>query len=276
MPPSESLPAAAGVGRVALCVRDLESVCAFYRDTVGLDVFERSDERATLGAGDEALLELRGDADATPRGPTETGLYHTAFRVPDRGALGAALERIDGLSGASDHLVSEALYLDDPEGNGVEIYRDRPRNEWPEGPDGRVRMETRPLDLDALRSASTGAASAPDATTVGHVHLSVSSLADSRAFYADALGLRVRQTVSGAAFLAAGEYHHHVGLNTWENRTEPTGESGLEWFELRAPADAARAARERLSAAGYATDSVSDTVVSVSDPDGIGLRIRPA
>jgi catechol 2,3-dioxygenase len=265
------LPASARVGRVTLRVAGLEPMVAFYRDTVGLDVLERGSDgrRATLGAGDEALLELRADPDAEPRTPAETGLYHTAFLFPDRGALGDALERVGTPGGASDHLVSEALYLDDPEGNGVELYRDRPRAEWPSGPDGRVRMETRPLDTEALRRDAAGGDGAPAGTTVGHVHLEVSSLDASRAFYADALGLRVRQAGPGALFLAAGDYHHHVGLNVWNGRTDPSAGRGLAAFELRASEDALREARERLADAGFEPGNGG-----VRDPDGIRLRLR--
>ncbi len=270
---------------MTLRVNDLEGVTGFYRDAVGLRVRERSDERTLLGAGPdradgraaEPFLELR-QTDDPPRGESEAGLYHTAFRVPDRAALGDALERLPDLDGASDHLVSEALYTEDPEGNGVEIYRDKPRTAWPDAPAGEVRMDTLPLDLEALRADAGGDDAAPAGTDVGHVHLEVASLPATRAFYADALGLTVTQEVRGALFLAArepgtepssGPYHHHVGANVWRGRSDPPAGRGLESVALRAPASAVEEATERLRAAGH---EVTDG--RVRDPSGIELVLR--
>ncbi|WP_122091080.1 VOC family protein [Halalkalicoccus subterraneus] len=271
------LPTGPRIGRVALRVNDLDRLVAFYGDVVGLAVLDREGDRATLGAGDEALLELLADPDAPPRDLEETGLFHVAFLVPSRAALGDALSRIRErwrLDGASDHRVSEALYLTDPEGNGIEIYRDRPREEWPIA-EGRVEMDTRPLDIDALGDRRRGEAGVPDETTVGHVHLEVSSLPRAREFYVEKLGLGVRQEWSDAAlFLAAGDYHHHVGLNTWNGRTAPSTGCGLAWFELLVPD------RETLAAVrGRMTDRETDTRTGdpvVTDPDGIELRLRIA
>jgi catechol 2,3-dioxygenase len=273
----ELLPAATGVGRVALTVGDVGEVAEFYDSVVGLAVHDRENERAVLGDGETPLLELREDGSAPERPPSAAGLFHTAFRVPSRAALGDALERLDTRwqrSGASDHLLSEALYCRDPEGNGVEIYRDRPRSAWEATPDGGVRMATEPLDTTGVRQAGTGSDAVPTGTDVGHVHLEVTALDEARAFYADALGMRVRTTYDGALFLAAGEYHHHVGANVWNGRSAPASGRGLEWFELRLPTDEAVAAtRERLDRAGYAVD-VTDPGTRVTDPDGIELRLR--
>jgi len=283
-----TLPASAGIGRVALTVGDLDETVAFYRDVVGLQVHSRddADERggaATLGTAEESLLELRADPDATERPEKAAGLFHTAFRVPSRAALGDALDRIRAgwqLTGASDHLVSEALYLRDPEDNGVEIYCDRPRAEWPTTDDGRVAMTTDPLDLDALAAESTGAESVPSGSDVGHVHLEVTALESARSFYADVLGMNVRQAMSGALFLAAGEYHHHVGCNVWNGRSASAEGRGLDWFEVVVPDDALAAVRERFEAADVGVGGVPDESDSggfaVTDPDGIELRIRPA
>lgn len=273
----DPLPAATRVGRVALRANDLDRLAEFYRDVVGLAVLERDGERATLGV-DEPLLELLADPDAPDRTREETGLFHAAFRVPSREALGDALGRIRGrwhLDGASDHLVSEALYLADPEGNGIELYRDRPRERWPIGEDGRVGMETRPLDTDAIGDLGCGRGPAPEGTTMGHVHLEVSSLPAAHAFYVDALGLGVRHEWSDAAlFVAAGDYHHHVGLNTWNGRTRPAEGRGLAWFELLVPSDGAlEATRKRLTAHGVEVAAEGDAL-AVADPDGIGLRLR--
>ncbi len=146
------------------------------------------------------------------------------------------------LDGASDHRVSEALYLTDPEGNGIEIYRDTPREGWPSDEDGRVEMETLPLDVDELREESTGTVdpdateTVPPGTVIGHVHLEVSSIPAAREFYARTMGLQVRQEFGPSAlFLAADDYHHHIGVNTWNGRTEPAEGRGLAWFELVVP-----------------------------------------
>jgi len=286
-----SLPESSRTGRVCLRVTDLDRLTAFYRDVVGLSVLSTADAddgRATLGVDGRPLLELRGDPGAPERGPTEAGLFHTAFRVPTRGALADALARVqDGwrLTGASDHHVSEALYLRDPEGNGVEIYRDRPRDEWPVGPDGRVQMDSLPLNLDDLAAkatggdaaadddAPTGPATVPPGTDVGHVHLEVTDLDAARAFYVDALGLNLRQRREDSAlFLAAGDYHHHVGLNVWNGRSAPRSGRGLTWFELLVPAGTLGDLRERLADA-TAVETRPDGTLAVEAPDGIELRV---
>lgn len=274
------LPAETHPGRVALAVANLDEIVAFYRDVVGLETVHRTGTRAELGTDDEPLIVVLEDDDAPERGPDAAGLFHCAFRVPSRAALGDALRRIRArwtLDGASDHRVSEALYLSDPEGNGVEIYRDKPRDAWPIAADGSVRMDTLPLDLDDLDDDAGGGTNAPDGTTIGHVHLEVSSLATARAFYADAIGLGVRQEWGDSAlFLAAGDYHHHVGLNTWQGRTEPARGRGLAWFELVVPgADAVAAVRERADAAGAEVTPVDDGI-EIHDPDGMAVRVRPA
>jgi catechol 2,3-dioxygenase len=273
------IPATARIGRAALTVADLAETVGFYRDVVGLAVQSRSDRAATLGAGGAPLLELVRDADAPPRARGQTGLFHNAVRVPDRAALAAALERIrdrGALDGASDHHVSEALYCTDPEGNGVEVYTDRSRAEWPRADDGTVEIGTVPLDLDALAAESDGADAAPSGTDLGHVHLEVSSLDRARAFYADRLGLGIQTETRGAAFLAAGDYHHHVGVNTWNSRSEPAGGRGLAWFEFLLPdPEAVATARRRLSAAGLdVTDREGG--FEVADPDGIAVRFGAA
>jgi catechol 2,3-dioxygenase len=275
--PSSELPSETRVGRVALRVHDLDQLAGFYETVVGLEVLCHDPERAVLGAGD-ALLELIADPNASERSANETGLFHTAFRVPSRAALADAFSRVQEhwqLDGASDHLVSEALYLKDPEDNGIEIYHDRPRAEWPNNDDGSVGMETLPLDLDEFRAIGQDSKTVPSETTVGHVHLEVSSLAASRAFYVNGLGMRVRDRYGDEAlFVAAGEYHHHVGLNTWNGRSEPRAGRGLQWFELVLPdQEALDAVRTRFDRHGTAV-SVTEEGITVTDPDGIELRLR--
>ncbi|MFC4438203.1 MULTISPECIES: VOC family protein [Natrialbaceae] len=280
MTAESSLPAAARIGRVALRVRNLERVSRFYETVIGLDVRERRDDRAVLAAGEEPLVVLVEDPKAAPRGADETGLFHTAFLVPSRAALGDALERIEDrwqLDGSADHVVSEALYLSDPEGNGVEVYCDRPREEWPVADDGTIGIGTEPLDLEGVRSAGQGRESTPDATTVGHVHLEVSSLPAAREFYVDALGMGIKQRFDDSAlFVAADGYHHHLGLNVWGSRSVPPRGRGLEWFELLVPdAGALAALRERLEQRGSDTaDEADGDGFETTDPDGIRLRIR--
>jgi catechol 2,3-dioxygenase len=275
------LPASCHVGRVALRVGSLDRVRPFYEDVLGL-AGERDGDRLALGpTASEPLLVLE-EAPAAPERPREAaGLFHVAVRAPDRPALGDAVTRLrsagTSLSGASDHLVSEALYLRDPEGNGLELYRDRPRAQWPATDDGFVGMETLPLDLDELKAAGTGETvdTLPAGTDVGHVHLEVTDLGRSEAFYADAIGLGVRDRYGASAtFLAAGDYHHHVGINAWNGRSAPAGDHrGLAWWELVVPDTGARdAVVERLTTAGHpAAEGPHGRVVD--DPDGLELRL---
>lgn len=273
------LPSATRVGRVALRTNDLGRLVAFYRDAVGLVVLDHDGEHATLGAGEEPLLELIADPDSPEREREETGLFHTAFRVPSRAALGDALGRIRErwtLDGASDHRVSEALYLADPEGNGVEVYWDRPREEWPTS-DGTVEMDTLPLATEEIAALDNGQQRVPDETTVGHIHLEVSSLPATREFYVDGLGMNVRQEWGDSAlFVAAGDYHHHVGLNTWNGRTRSKEGRGLDSFELLVPdSEALSAVRQRLAERRTEVGEEASGI-ALTDPDGIELRLRVA
>ncbi|MFC7098466.1 VOC family protein [Halobaculum marinum] len=273
---------AARIGAVTLAVSDLDRVLAFYRDVVGLRVRERDDDRAVLGTPVTDLLVLVHDPDAPPRPSDAAGLFHTAFLFPSRAALGDALARAREagarITGASDHRVSEALYLRDPEGNGVELYRDRPREAWPET-DDRVEMDTLPLDVESLltdRAGEFDAAGdpAPDDTTVGHVHLEVTDLEAAEAFYVDALGFDVRQRWEAEAlFVAAGGYHHHIGLNTWNRRSSPASGRGLREFEVVVSDETALdAVRSDLADAGVAFRADGDALVA-SAPDGVAVRV---
>ncbi|MFB6252904.1 MAG: VOC family protein [Halobellus sp.] len=271
------LPPDTSLRRTALCVHELDEMSQFYRRVVGLNLIERSDSEIVLGAGDAPLLVLLRDEDATPRDPTQAGLFHTAFRMPSRAALGAALRRVRdhwSLDGASDHDISEALYLSDPEQNGVEIYRDRPRDVWPRSPAGTVEIGTGPIDLDAVAAASNGTTTVPPETTLGHVHLETTSLPVARSFYVDALGFGVQVDDRGVLFLAAGDYHHHFGLNTWNRRTESAGGRGLAWVEITVPEDdVVDIVRERLGDADVEFDD-TENGIAFADPDGIDIRLR--
>ncbi|MFC4548736.1 MULTISPECIES: VOC family protein [Halorussus] len=276
-PDAGPLPKETRIGRSALRVSDVAEATEFYRDVVGLGVLRRAETTAVLGVEETPLLVLEGDEDAPQRRREGTGLYHNAFRLPSRAALGDALGRIRDrwrLGGASDHGVSEALYLTDPEGNGVEIYRDFPREEWPVADDDRVRMTTTPLDLDAVEGAAAGNQRVPPGTDIGHVHLEVSSLEAFRRFYVEVLGFEIQADAPGALFVSAGGYHHHVGANTWNHRTEPVGGRGLSWFEVVVPdADALDSVRERFADRGIPV-AATDEGIAVDDEDGIEARLR--
>lgn len=273
------------IGAVRLRVAELEEMEAFYENALGLRALERDGETVALRAdGGPPLVELDGRADAPPRPHRSTGLFHFALLVPTRAELARALHRLAAegwpLSGASDHLVSEAIYLRDPEGNGIEIYSDRSREEWPrEG--GSLRMDTLPLDLDGVLGEAPGegeGGAAPPGTSVGHVHLQVSDLAAAERFYGDVLGFDVTvRGYPGALFFSAGGYHHHVGVNTWSTAggpPPPPGARGLSRFEIVLPglAELDREA-ERLETAG--TEIRRDgSGVHVADPSGNWILLR--
>jgi catechol 2,3-dioxygenase len=279
------LPAEARLGAIRLRVGDLERLREFYERTIGLRVLGDEDGVTAMGANGTALVELVGDPVAPPRPPRATGLFHLALLVPTRADLARTLRRVAGsgwrLSGASDHLVSEALYLSDPEGNGIELYRDRPREDWPTAGDS-VEMATLPLDLGSLLAEPGGEEAAPQlpgGTTLGHVHLQVADLAAAEAFWVDALGLDVTaRSYPGALFTSAGGYHHHVGLNTWAGvgaPSPPPGARGLVRFEVVLPAAAAvEAAAERLGRATIVERL--ERGVRAADPSGNAVLVRPS
>jgi catechol 2,3-dioxygenase len=283
-PAGYRLPAATRLGPVRLQVADLERSLAYYTGVLGFRVLGSSAGRAVLGAhGEDApLVELRERKGASPsprRG--RLGLYHFAILLPDRAALGrfvAHLAAAGERAGASDHLVSEALYLQDPDGLGIEVYADRPRSAWRH--DGReLVMDTRPLDLQGLVRAAGGEpwTGMPAGTVIGHVHLHVADTETAAAFYHAALGLdRVVWSYPGALFLSAGGYHHHLGLNNWAGPDAvPAGDTDarlLEWtMVVPTAADAADAARS-IREAGHEVTADGDGWLA-TDPWGTTLRI---
>ena len=211
------------IGAVHLKVRDLEAVAAFYQRILGLRKLNEGDRTTTLGAGNTPLLVLDGDAGLLPGDRRAAGLFHIAFLLPSRADLArwvrhAAREGLR-LQGASDHIVSEAFYLADPESNGIEVYSDRPPAQWLDA-DGRIQMTTEPLDLQALlETAGTDDwAGYPEGGSIGHVHLQVGDRAAADRFYRDVLGFDVTFTLPGASFYGSGGYHHQLAANVWNSR----------------------------------------------------------
>lgn len=287
-PPEYRLPAATRLGRVRLQVADLARSIAFYEDLIGLRVLDAPDECAVLGAqGDDTplveLVEQPGTRPVPRRG--RLGLYHVAFLLPERAALGRFVRHLAEAyiqsSGMSDHRVSEAVYLRDPDGLGIEVYADRPRAKWSCDADGQIAMTTEPLDLGPLVEAAgdvpwTGA---PAGTAVGHVHLHVGDLDRAAVFYHEALGFdKTVWSYPGALFLSAGGYHHHLGTNTWAGDAPPADPDDarlLEWtLVLPAPGDVDAVLRS-LKSAGYAA-SRNERGGRVTDPWGTVLRLTTA
>jgi catechol 2,3-dioxygenase len=240
------------IGRVDLTVSDLERSVAFYRDALGLQVHALEDGAARLGAGRDDLIGLV-ESPGARRAAHATGLFHFAILLPSRADLARAILRVAGssarLGGASDHGVSEAIYLADPDGNGIEMYRDRPRKEWALDASGAVRLVTEPLDMGGLLlelppGERAMVPPAPEETRVGHIHLHVADLPAAERFYVGVLGFSVMARYGGeAVFVAAGGYHHHIGLNTWAGvgvPPPPPGSAGLRRFEIRHTSDEER------------------------------------
>lgn len=268
------------IGRLSLRVRDLGKVSDFYQRVIGLETIHQSAAKVTLGAGTVPLLELLGDPSATPRNPRDAGLFHTAFLLPTRADLSRwlahAVKLGVRLQGASDHIVSEALYLDDPEGNGIEIYADRPVSRWRDAA-GQIRMATEPLDIPDLLAAGTGDwAGFPAGGTIGHVHLQVGDTGAADAFYRDVIGLDIASRYPGASFFGSGGYHHHLAGNIWNSRragSRPEGAAGLEVVEIVVRDPALRdAIVKRAEAAGFPAATNGDKPV-LRDPWGTAIML---
>jgi catechol 2,3-dioxygenase len=253
------------LGPAALRVSDADRALDFYVNKVGLMLRERSETSAMLGTNEKDVLRLDIKPGTAPRNYKETGLYHVALLVPDRLSLGAAIARLAAHNvklGAADHLVSEAIYIWDPDNNGIEIYRDRPRNEW-NWADDQVQMTNSPLDFDGLlaqQDVNTLAAMPMKAgTRVGHIHLEVDDLTKARNFYGEVIGFALTAARPGAQFLGAGGYHHHLGTNVWESRNgalPSPGTAGLSLMTFELPGDASvQSLKERLETAHVITSA---------------------
>jgi catechol 2,3-dioxygenase len=286
VPPGYRLPEALRLGSVVLMVSDLTRSVLFYERVLGMRVLEQTESHARLGAhmGQEALLELRTAPGIQPRtGQPRLGLFHFALLLPDRASLGRFVRHLNELgvrAGAGDHFVSEAFYLDDPDGLGIEIYADRPRSEW-----WRVGRElvmgTDPVDVAGLVAAAGPMpwVGMPSGTVMGHLHLHVGDLARGAAFYADAIGFdRMVWSYPGALFFGAGGYHHHLGTNIWAGSgalAPPPNEARLlEWSMVLPSAADVDAVAASLERARHAIQrDPADGAFRVADPWGTTLRV---
>ena len=276
------LPEATRVGGVHLQVSDLARSLAFYRDVIGLRAIESRADTAALGLPEasESLVTLHATPGTRPvhrRGAF--GLFHFAILLPDREALGRFVGHLASKgvpAGMSDHKVSEAIYLSDPDGLGIEVYADRPRDTWRQS-DGQLEMTTDPLDVDDLIEAGAGRVwdGAPARTTMGHVHLHVGDLRQAAAFYQRGLGFDITVwNYPGALFFSAGGYHHHLGTNVWAPGPAPAADQAqlLEWTLVVPSATDAELIAQRLENAG-APVFASEQDWIVADPWGTRVRI---
>jgi len=278
------------LGPVCLKTNNLDPMLSFYQKDLGLNVISSDESVTMLGCGEkttEPILILNNYKKATdaPRGAT--GLYHFAILVPDRKRLATAYLALGNrgviFDGYADHLVSEALYLTDPDGNGIEIYADRPRDEWKLDDDGGVEMATQPLDIESLikevpTASIENQTALSEGTRVGHLHLKVSALQRSISFYRDFLGLDLMSYWGSAAFLSVGGYHHHVGMNTWESLGGPPVErtwAGMEYFTTTITRDNFTELSMRLTDSPIAIGHDSGQLY-ISDPDNITIVIQAA
>ncbi len=295
------LPDQTRLSQVHLRTVRLETALAFYSSALGLKVLSGRGYQPTLSANaaGPGLIVLSEEPQALRRPPGSVGLFHIALRYPERRDLVRAYRRLSESSypvlGASDHGVSEAIYLSDSDGNGVELYADRPRAQWPRR-DGQIAMVTQPLDLeDLLNTTADGPASvglrrgrpattnAPEQTELGHIHLHVTDLAAAEQFYNRFLGLAVTQrTYPGALFFAAGGYHHHVGVNIWGGKTAaPANSVGLISYRFEVPvAEVLYCLRHRAPLLGYETrteaQSQGPPILQIRDPNGHWLEVQAA
>lgn len=278
------------MGLVSLGVADLNRSLRYYTENLGFAVLEQHEQHATLGVPGTPLLFLTEETGAEPFPHDRygyTGLYHFAILVPSRADLGRWLGHWLTLGlpfpGQGDHLVSEAFYITDPDGNGIEVYRDRPREEWPYI-NGQLQMAADPIDIRGVLAAAeqegkpwTGMAAG---TRLGHMHLQVGDIPQAEAFYHGVLGFDIMVRMPTALFISAGGYHHHIGMNIWHSRgagPAPAGIAGLRCFTIEMPGEEARAAvLERVRAAGFAATE-TDSIATFQDPwqNTIVLTIGP-
>ncbi len=283
------LPDETRLGEIRLRTRDAKGLLRFYREVLGLKAVSAAGavNARSVDGQDPALIVLNEDGAAPSRPPNAAGLFHVAFRYRSKGELAGAflglLKHRYPIEGASDHGVSEAIYLRDPDGNGVELYADRPRTEWV-WREGQVAMSTEALDVDNLlasvgkSSAQAGTLSPPD---LGHIHLRVTDLAQAERFFHEFLGLAVTQrSYPGALFFSAGGYHHHIAVNTWGSpAAAPPGSTGLISYRLIVPVpEILYCLKNRAPLLGYESIAESDSngrdILKLRDPNGAWLEVR--
>lgn len=284
---NQTLSASLVLGAPQLAVADLERALVFYRDLLGMQVHSNNGKLAQLGTANTVLVELVLQEKAIRPAHNTTGLFHVAFLFASQRDLARTMMRLFQagyrVGGASDHLVSQAFYLDDPDGNGIELYCDRPREEWPMN--GKfVAMDTLPLDIEGFFSVLQGdkepLGAIAEGTSVGHMHLRVSDITTARHFYTDVVGFDLMQAnYPGAAFVAVNGYHHHVGMNEWQSRgasPAPANAVGLRFsrFSLASQADL-DSLKQRLNAANHATEE-QDGELHFSDPSGNKWQVTVA
>lgn len=282
------LPDETRISNVQLRTKDVEGALSFYCDVLGLKIVKQKGSEALLSPNgrEPVMLLLTEDKSARPRPERTIGLYHFAIRYASRPGLSRALNRLVQkdypVEGASDHIVSEALYLSDPEHNGVELYCDRPRSEWI-WRDGQVAMATRALDLESLLKAADARVKleqTPAEVELGHLHFHVADLGEAERFYHDFLGLEVTQrSYPGALFFSAGGYHHHIAANTWAGQAKPPENSvGLMSYRLEVPVkEILYCLGHRAPVAGFEIDRESTAankdLLRIRDPNGAWLEI---
>lgn len=280
--PTFQLNAAAHIGRVALKVANLEKMTKFYQEVIGMQVLEQSVSHSTLGVGDTVLLELHKVQNPLPLAP-RTGLYHVAFLLPSRKALGNTLLHYltvnAPLIGASDHGYSEALYLNDPEGNGIEVYADKPQSEWDIRSDGEIVGVTLEMDAEAVIAAGDNTWKGfPIGTTVGHVHLKVADLTATEKYFTEVLGLSLKNNFGNQAkFFATGDYHHHIGSNVWLGKNIPAmteNDLGLDYFSFSVPNQAELDRLENHWKNQIEYTKNEDGSLTVVDPNGITMKFE--
>ncbi len=268
------------VGEVSINVLDLNNAILFYQEIIGLQVLKKNDRQAVLTTdGKTPLLTLEQPADVIPKEGRTTGLYHFALLLPSRADLSIFLRHLLQTKypfGAADHEVSEALYITDPDGNGIEVYSDRPSTDW-RWADGEVAMGTDPLDGNDLLNESNGEWSKlPAGTLMGHIHLHVADLRKTEEFYMQGLGFTVVNRYGGALFTSTGGYHHHIGLNTWNGVGAPAPKEnsvGLNWYTLVfADEEARNKVTEQLKGIG-AVVTEKEGFFAVTDPSGNEIHL---
>ncbi|RKQ28802.1 VOC family protein [Oceanobacillus halophilus] len=275
------------VGEVNINVSNLERSLNFYCDFMGFKVLEKTNNGAVLTAdGQTPILSLEQPEDVVPKEGRTTGLFHFAILLPSRADLGAFLKHLIQTKGtqirlgASDHYVSEALYFDDPDGNGIEIARDRPSTEWKWNGD-QVEMDTVQMDAEGVLAAAGNEEwkGMPEDTLMGHIHLHVSNLKETEKFYVEALGFDIVTRFPGALFASSNSYHHHIGLNTWNGvgaKAPSENSVGLNWFTFVLPdAEKRNEVLENLKKQGASVEIEKD-VYTTKDPSGNTIQLRLA